>query len=403
MSKRRAPGEGTIFRRRGGGWAAALSVGVGPDGRQRRRYVYGTSQREVRHKLEELKRQRAAGLSVSTRRGLTIADYLTGWVTGTLADQLATGRIRESTRDSYADMVQRHITPYLGRYRVDELKPPHLRTWLSTLRTKTTRRGTPLSPRTVQLAHATLRRALNDAVRDELIPRNVALLVSPGTVRTRRTQPLTPNEVRNLLTTASADRLYALWVVLLTLGLRRGEALALRWSDLDADGRTVRISRSLQRRRTARPSLDGRRRTELVEVPTKTEASVRLLALPAIAAAALTHHRQQQRREQSKATFWADPDLIFTTTAGTQIDPQNVYHQWHALCDRAGVRRCRIHDLRHTAASLLLLQGAEMRTIMDQLGHSRMATTSDLYTHVLDEVKRDAANRMDSLLKNLLP
>ena len=179
--------------------------------------------------------------------------------------------------------------------------------------------------------------------------------------------------------------------------------MALRWSDLDAERGTVRISRSLQRRRTAGPSLDGRLRTELVEAPTKTEASVRLLALPAIAATALTHHRSQQRQEQSTATFWADPDLIFTTTAGTQIDPQNVYHQWHALCDRAGVRRCRIHDLRHTAASLLLLQGAEMRTIMDQLGHTRMATTSDLYTHVLDEVKRDAANRMDSLLKNLLP
>ena len=107
-------------------------------------------------------------------------------------------------------------------------------------------------------------------------------------------------------------------------------------------------------------------------------------------------------RERVAAKFWADADLMFATPVGTPIDPQNIYHAWHGLCDRAGVRRCRPHDLRHTAASFLLLQGADMRTVMDQMGHTRMATTSDLYTHVLEEVKRDAANRMDGLLRDLL-
>jgi integrase len=137
-------------------------------------------------------------------------------------------------------------------------------------------------------------------------------------------------------------------------------------------------------------------------MPPKTEGSIRVLAKPPSLLRVLKQHRTRQKKERLAAPFWADADLVFTTPVGTAVDPQNVYKAWHQLCDRAGVRRCHPHQLRHTAASFLLLQGADMRTVMDQLGHTRMATTSDLYTHVMDEVKRDAANRMDELLRHLL-
>lgn len=118
--------------------------------------------------------------------------------------------------------------------------------------------------------------------------------------------------------------------------------------------------------------------------------------------AVLIQHRERQTAERASADVWIDPQLVFTTHLGTWLDPQNVYRfSWHALCERARVRRCRPHDLRHTAASVLLMQGADMRTVMEVLGHSRMATTSDLYTHVLDEVKADAAQRMDDFLRGL--
>ena len=402
MAKRRGHGEGTVFRRASGGWAGALTVGLDGRGRQRRRYVYGDTQRDVRRKLDELRRQADLGIAVGTSRGLSVAQYLEAWVAGTLAEQVAAGLIRTSTRDSYADTVERHIAPYLGRRRLEELKPPHLREWIAQLRATTSARGRLLSARSIQLAHATLRRALNDAVRDELIPRNPALLVQPGRVPRSNVQPLTLAEAKALLAAAGTDRLYALWLVLMSLGLRRGEALALRWSDFDIEARTVHISRSLQRRRTDAPPIRGRHRYELIEVPPKTEGSLRLLALPPSLLTVLTKHRTQQKKARLAATFWADAELVFTTPVGTAIDPQNMYRAWHDLCDRAGVRRCHPHQLRHTAASFLLLQGADMRTVMDQLGHTRMATTSDLYTHVMDEVKRDAANRMDALLKGLL-
>ena len=116
---------------------------------------------------------------------------------------------------------------------------------------------------------------------------------------------------------------------------------------------------------------------------------------------ALLAHRDRQDAERRDALVWVNPSLVFTTHLGTWLDPRNVYGFWHALCDRADVRRCRPHDLRHTAASVLLMQGADMRTVMEVLGHSRMATTSDLYTHVLAEVKADAAARMDAFLRGL--
>jgi integrase len=240
--------------------------------------VHGLPRRA--RKLDNLRRQLDMGIVIGTSRGVTVTQYLEAWVAGTLAEQVAAGTLRTSTRDSYADTVERHITPYVGRHRLEELKPPHLRAWIAEPRKTTSARGRLLSARSIQLAHATLRRAFNDAVRDELIPRNPALLVQPGKVPRSTVQPLTIAEAKALLSAAVADRLYALWLVLMSLGLRRGEALALRWSDFDFEARTVHISRSLQRRCTDEPSTRGRYRYELLEMPPKTEGSIRGLALP---------------------------------------------------------------------------------------------------------------------------
>ena len=397
---KRSHGEGSVYRRRGR-WAGSLTVGVDASGKQRRRYVTGDTRREVVERLDDLRRARDTGLLVESRRGMTVAEYFGAWATGTIAHHVAIGELRESTADNYLDIADRMIVPHLGRHRLEELKPVHLREWLALLRRTPSSRGTLYSARTVQLAHAVLRRALNDAVRDELLPRNVALLVRAGKVVSPPVTPLRPEELAALLAAAPDDRLYALWLLLVALGLRRGEALGLHWDDIDLDARTLAVRRSLQRRRTAEITPSGRRRGHLVEVETKTAASVRTVALPGIVVEALAAHRVAQDLEREAAPVWVNPALVFTTHLGTWLDPRNVYGFWHALCDKAGVRQCRPHDLRHTAASVLLLQGTEMRTVMEVLGHSRMATTSDLYTHVLAEVKADAADRMDSFLRGL--
>lgn len=259
-------------------------------------------------------------------------------------------------------------------------------------------RGRPLSARTVAYCHAILRAALSDAVRDELIRRNVAQLVEPPRVRTPPVEPLTAAEAEAVLAAARGDNLHALWVVLLGLGLRRGEALGLQWGDIDFECQTIKISRSLQRLRGAKDPETGKHRGKLALTDTKTESSTASLALPQFVSDALRDHRQQQLSTRLAAPVWINPEFVFTSSVGTPLEPRNVNREWNDLLDRAHVRRVKLHATRHTTASLLLREGVDMKIVQSVLRHSRLSTTADIYSHVYDEVKRDAAQRLDSLL-----
>ena len=401
MGRKRANGEGTIGQRADGLWYVAVSVGYASSGRLKRRWIYGKTQEEVLAKRRALLQALDAGHTASTRRAPTVGEYLESWLTETLPAAVLSGDLRASTLDSYRDMIRRHVIPVLGRHRLDELRAPQIRAWLTAKRTETSARGRPLSSRTVQYLHAILRKALADAVRDEIIPRNYALLVEPGKVQRRPVEALSQDEARCLLAAAVEDRLRVLWLVILALGLRRGEALALRWSQADLEAGTITIAASLQRQRGDLDPETGKRRGRLVETGTKTAASAATLALPVPVVEALRNHREAQRAERLSAQVWVDEDLIFTTGVGTAIEPRNALRSWHALCDLAGVRRVRIHDLRHTAASFLHGQGVDLKVIQSMMRHSRLATTADLYTHVLEEVERGAADRMGNLLRGL--
>jgi integrase len=377
---RRARGEGAVYRYRGG-WAAQFDANHYGQPR-RRKTIYGKTQREVLARLAELRHQHDAGFPIRTGRAVSLAAYLESWLADTLP-----GTVRASTESSYADLTRRHIIPALGHHPLDKLTPAHVRGFLREKETETSARGRPLSARTCQLLHAVLRRALEDGVRDELVPRNVAKLVRGPRVVRPEVQPLTVDEAKALLAVAADDRLRSLWLLLMATGLRRGEALALRWADIDLDRRTLRIRGSLQRHAG-----------KLAVVEPKTERSKRALPLPEVVATVLREHRAAQVTDRLAAPAWTDDDFVFTTSVGTALEPRNVARSLHTLCDRAGVRRIRVHDLRHSAASFLLLQGVDMRVVMGTLGHSRQATTSDLYTHLLEPLQRAAADRMDALL-----
>lgn len=377
-----------MHKRKQGGWQGSIDVAVG-DGRRRRKTVYGTTQRDVRDKLAAIRRTLDAGLPVGTRRPMTVGDYLEAWLRDTLPTV-----VRPSTVASYASLTKQHIIPGLGHHRLDKLTAVHIRAFLRDKSTQTSpRTKRPLSSRTLQYIHAVLRLALEQARRDDLVARNVAGLVAGPKVQRSEVQPLKPAEAAKLFAAAAEDRLSPLWLLVTALGLRRGEALALRWEDIDLDRGHLQIRATLQR-------VDG----ALVrsEMP-KTKSSRRALPLPEVVVEALRAHRAAQVQERLAARAWADEALVFTTSIGTPLEPRNVLRSFHALCDRAKVRRVRIHDLRHAAASFLLLQGVDMRVVMGTLGHSRLATTSDLYTHLLEPVQRAAADRMDDLLRQVTP
>ncbi|MHB8449833.1 MAG: tyrosine-type recombinase/integrase [Mycobacteriales bacterium] len=396
----------------------------------RRKTVYGRTQRAVLGQVAALRRARDAGLPVATGRGQTLGDYLQTWLAETLPARVAAGRLKPSTLDSYTENVRLHVLPYLARQPLT-LPPAALRSWVSQLlqapqlprcsACAATRWRDPklgycprhiervraadwpkLSARTVAYCHAIVRAALADAVDDELLARNVAVLVSPPTGPRRPAQPLTPAEAGRLVAAASTDPLVVLWLLLLGTGLRRGEALGLRWRAVDLEAATIRVERSLQRLRApAQVGQPARRVGRLVEVTPKTVASAATVPLPALVTEALRAHREAQAAARASAPAWVDPDLVFTTGVGTALEPRNVNRAWAALCERAGIRQVRLHDLRHSTASFLLLQGVDIKVVQTILRHSRLATTADQYTHVLDQLHTQAAQRMDDFLRGL--
>ena len=244
------------------------------------------------------------------------------------------------------------------------------------------------SPRTVQYTHTVLRRALGRALKWGLVARNVATLVDrPRSVR-QEMQSLSPEQARVFLQAAEGDRLEALYSVAIAVGLRQGEALGLRWDDVDLDAGKLRVRVALQR-------VNGK----LQLVGPKTAKSRRTIALPQTAVIALRKHRTRQLEERLRAgEHWQEMGLVFPSTIGTPHDARNVVRAFQKLLEQAGLPHMRFHDLRHTCASLLLAQGVHPRVVMEILGHSQISLTMDTYSHVIPSLQREAAQQMDAAL-----
>ncbi|MEU0521934.1 site-specific integrase [Streptosporangium sp. NPDC006007] len=217
--------------------------------------------------------------------------------------------------------------------------------------------------------------------------------VQLGTVERPEVQALTVEEARKFLRQARKGRFYAVYAVALGIGLRRGEALGLRWDDVDLQNGVLRVRQALQRHKGEGLQL----------VPLKTQRSRRTIRLPANLVTVLKEHKIEQEEERLAAgRAWANKEgLVFTTHVGTPIEPQNLYRHFRAVCDAAGIRRVRLHDLRHTCATILLAQGVDTRTIMEILGHSTIVLTMNTYAHVLPEHQATALDKLDAALGGL--
>ncbi len=283
-------------------------------------------------------------------------------------------RVRPKTYDSYAQIVRLYIEPDLGPIQLSKL------TWeqIDALLNKMIKAG--LSPRTVRYCLAILRMSLARACKRSLVAQNVALLVDPPRAVRHEIRSLTPEEARTFLNTVRGDRLEALYSVAIALGLRQGEALGLRWEDVDMDKCMLRVRYAMQR-------INGK--LQLVEP--KTQKSRRTIFMPQVTVNALRTHRIRQLEERLAAgTRWKENGLVFTSTIGTPLDPRNAFRSFQEALQRAGLPHIRFHDMRHTCASLLLAQGVHPRVVM---GDARPQPDQPHYGYVLSRDSGVAARR----------
>ena len=374
MAKRRGRGEGSITRRADGRWMARVDLGW-EDGKRRRKTLYGRTKREVQDRLRETLHRTEKGLPPVPEQE-TVGAFLRRW--------LATirGRVRPRTHRSYQQVVRIHLEPGIGRVRLAKLTPLDVSAWFES------RHAAGVGGRTIHYARAVLRAALNQALKWELVSRNVASLTDPPRYRTREIAPLTPEQTRKFLAAVAGHRLEALFTVAVGLGLRLGEALGLPWDAVNLDAGTLSVRQTLERAgkqpRFGEPKSARGRRT---------------ITLPGIVTAALRKHRTRQLQERLIAgERWNDSGLVFTTEAGAPLDGCNINRTFKAILRRAELPAIRYHDLRHTAATLLLTQGVDPRTIMETLGHSQISLTLNTYAHVVPALQRKAAAKMDEIL-----
>ena len=314
------------------------------------------------------------------------AGFLATWLEGRRA------QLRPRTWDRYEEHVRLHLTPALGRVPLIRLSPADIQ------RADAALSAHGLAPATVRRAHATLRAALQDALRWRQIVSNPATLVSPPRVPEREMQALGPEGARALLGAARGDDLEALWVLAVTAGLRQGELLALRWDDVDLTGGCVRVTGTLTRVRRAAPA-NGETKTHQVIASPKTARSRRRVEIGTLAVEALRGHRRRQVEERLRAAnLWVDRGLVFCGPTGGFLQPVTVNGELRRLLAVAGLPVIRFHDLRHTAATLLLGRDVNPKKVSEMLGHSTVAVTLDTYSHVLPGMHRQAAQIMDELL-----
>ncbi len=374
--KTRGKGEGSVYQRTDGYWVAVAERPRRGDGHRQRHSVVRRSKRDALAALEELRRKVEQGVTPQPKQ--TVSHYLEWWLTTVLP-----GTVKESTVDNYRVVIRAYVLPHIGRVRLDKLGPQHVREMLRDLE------KAGKSARVRQYARAVLRRALRTAERDGLVLRNSAALVEgPRTGGTRLDDTLTAEQAKAVLEAARGDRLEALVVVVLGLGLRKGEALGIRWIDVDLDGRTLAVKGTLKRGR------DGL----FVDTP-KTASGSRVVPLVGDTADALREHRRRQLAERLAAgPLWSELGFVFTTETGEPLDPRNLLRWWYRLTAKAGVGRPRFHATRHTAATLMLDQGVPLEVVSAILGHAGLAITADVYAKVTADAKRRALSTLGSAL-----
>lgn len=372
MSKR-ANGEGTVYQRKDGRNPASIILENG-----KRKSVYCKTQQEAIKLARKANNDKDQGILISTE-DQTLSTFLTTWLQDT-----AQPRLRDRTYLRYRELIELHVLPMLGKVKLQKLSPQHLQKLYNQ------KREEGYAPQTIKHIHRVLHRALNDALKWDLVAKNICNAVDAPRVPKQEMKALTPEQAQQFLVAAKGSPLEALFVLALTTSMRRGELLALQWADIDFVSGILQVRRTI----TRLP-----KRGFVVSEP-KTTKSRRAIQLTELAVDALKRHRTRQHERRLKVGMaWKIQNWVFCTDVGTPLEPTTMLRSsfWPLLA-KAGVPKIRFHDLRHSAASLLLSMGTHPKIVQELLGHSNISMTLDTYSHTIPSLQADAMSRLNTLL-----
>lgn len=370
MAGRRANHEGSIYRRSSGLWCAQISL----DGH--RLSKYGKTQRECRAWIKETIAMVDMGMTYESTN-VTLGNYLQVWLSGKDISR------RPNTVVQYRTTTEHYIIPKIGKMKLQDIRPMHLHRLYKTLKQE------GIGARTLQVVHAVLHNTFKNAIREGILLRNPAEAVERPKVEQKEIHVLTEEQTRQLLLAAAGERNETLFYLALITGMRQGELLGLKWSDVDWKKGLINVQRQLQR--------VGHKGLEFV--PPKTKSGRRQIKLGQGMLDRLAAHRQRQecdRRDQGDR--WQEYDMIFPSTIGTPMDCHRILDQFKELLHKAGLPDMRFHDLRHTSLSLLMDIGVPVTTVQQRAGHSKASVTTDIYGHSMGRSQDLAAIQIEELI-----
>lgn len=397
---KRAPnGASSIYFGKDRYWHGRVTVGLKDNGQPDRRHIKRKNEGDVIKAVRKLERERDDGKVRKAGQVWTVSQWLHHWLENVVAPPVIT----ENAYIAYEVAARIHLIPGIGAHKLDKLEPEHL----ERLYRKMIIAGA--KPGRVHQVHRTIRAALNEAMKRRHITENPATLARAPKVEEEEVEPYTVAQIKSLLETAQQRRNRARWAIALALGLRQGEALGLQWSDIDLDEGTLLVRRSRLRPKWKHGCTEpcGRKfgghcpqRVPLRKetAGTKSRAGKRGIGLPDELVRLLKQHKVEQEQERLKAAqLWQETGYVFTTPTGGPLNPRSDYTEWKRLLERAGLPERRLHDARHTAATVLLLLQIPDRTVMAIMGWSNTAMAAR-YQHIIAAIRRDVATQVGGLL-----
>lgn len=390
--KRRSNGEGTIFKRSDGRWTGQVTLDMGNE-QYKRKTVYGKTQKEVKEKLEQLRMECRQGRVIETS-DMPLEEWLYIWITNYKPN------LKITTRESYEGYIITHIKgSELGKIPLNKLKTTDLQTFYNAKLNGTYKnQKQKLSATTVRYINIIIKSALKQAVNNRMINENVCNAVVLPKKNKVEIIPLTREEVIRFLDVAKEDRLYALYLLEMMTGLRRGEILGLKWENIYFETGKIHVVHNLYRINNTDENATTKHK--LVLLTPKTETSKRSIPINPFMIAELLKHKEKQDMEKAiYAEDYKDLGMVFSRPNGDYISPREFLRQYQKLLSKAGLERKRFHDLRHTVASLLINANENPKVIQQLLGHSTISTTLDIYAHVMGETMNKSIDTLYNQLE----